>query len=157
MGNAFRPVRKNQLHITLKFLGETPSQSVPEIAAAIGEIVSGRSLFQMNLEGVGVFPHLRRPTVFWVGVHNEKTLVSLANELENRLEPLGFPREQREFSPHLTVARIRKKPPDELFELLEKARDRAFGTVRVDRLILMQSQLSYDGPEYLPLATFPLE
>lgn len=156
MGDAFRPVRKNQLHLTLKFLGETSPQLVPEITQAIGETLIGLEPFEMKLEGAGVFPHRHRPTIFWVGVENAKALNALAKDLEDRFEELGFLPERREFSPHLTIARIRKKPPAEFFELLDSTAEKTFGTVCVDRVELMQSQLSADGPEYVPLATIPL-
>jgi 2'-5' RNA ligase len=81
----------------------------------------------------------------------------MARRLETIVEPLGFPRESRAFHPHLTLARIKAKPPKELKEIADANENQSFGTQTIDRVILYQSDLQKTGPVYTPLATASLE
>lgn len=156
MGQAIKAVDAEQLHLTLKFLGDTRVEQVPEIAVAVREIVAGREAFQLQLRGTGVFPHARRPTVVWAGVEQAGPLIEIAGELERRLKSLGFPRERRPYQPHLTLARIRSRPPAELAELLEQEHQTDFAAVPIESVVYYQSDLQPGGAVYTPLETVAL-
>jgi 2'-5' RNA ligase len=156
LGRAIKAVDPDQLHLTLKFLGDTAAEQVPAIAAEIREAVAGGACFDLTLSGIGVFPHARRPTVVWAGVVNADPLIALAGELEQRLERLGFAREGRAYQPHLTLARIRSRPPADLGDLLAREDQTGFGTAAIESVVFYQSELRSDGPAYTPLETVEL-
>lgn len=94
------------LHITLKFLGETPSHKMDSILQLLQHISSAHTSFQLTLRGLGTFGKPSSPSILWAGVHGElEPLSVLQKEVESAVEPLGFEREQRSYSPHITLAR----------------------------------------------------
>jgi 2'-5' RNA ligase len=99
----------DNLHITTKFIGSWMDSRLDEIDAALASL-SPRAPFDIELRDLGWFPNARAPRTFWIGVHSE-ALHRLAREIEDRLETLGVPKESREFSPHLTLARIKTPVP----------------------------------------------
>ena len=157
MGRAVKAVESAATHITLKFLGDTPLDLLAEIAKAIESAMGSREAFELELKGIGAFPHWGRPQVVWAGVFPEEPLVHIAEALENALEPLGFPRERRAFHPHLTLARIKAKPPAELKEIADAHETESFGTQIIDTVIYYQSELKPAGPVYTPLSTIILQ
>ena len=95
-------------HITLKFLGSTPPDRLPDVLAACASVAGGIEPSELALEGLGVFPSRSRARVLWAGLRDPAaTLTRAAGELDDRLEPLGYPVEKRRFTPHLTLARFR--------------------------------------------------
>ncbi len=103
-----RWVRPENVHLTLKFLGEVAEERVRDVCAAIDGAADGVAPFEMAIARFGAFPSLRRPQVVWVGVELESTLQALQESIEEALAALGFPREGRAFRPHLTLGRARK-------------------------------------------------
>src|SRR5438128_5555427 len=95
--------RPESLHVTLKFIGEKPEAAVKQIEEALGSISAER--FQMQFRGAGFFPTVKAARVFWVGIEGEAGLAGLAAKVEQSLAAVGVPEEQRDFSPHLTLAR----------------------------------------------------
>lgn len=156
MGRALKCVDAGQLHITLKFLGDTKLEQLDPIAAIAGLICAGERPFEFQVRGLGAFPHAGRPTVVWAGVRGGEGLVRLATQLETSLVPLGFPAEGRPFKPHLTLARVKARPPTELAGLLGNNADTEYDPVRVDAIELFRSDPGSDGPVYSSLARFPL-
>jgi 2'-5' RNA ligase len=155
MGSAVKVVDLESTHVTLKFLGDTPIASVPEIAKRMATVANELDAFELELMGTGAFPHWGRPQVVWVGLSPKEALQNLAARLENDLEPLGFPKESRAYHPHLTLARIKARPPKDLKSLADEYEKTSFGTQTIDRVILYQSVLQKRGPIYTPLATVP--
>jgi 2'-5' RNA ligase len=148
-----RWVRVDGMHVTLKFIGEAPPEMVERIKAELATIRSAAPV-EMNFRAVGFFPDERHPRVFWAGITATPNLSELAAEVERRLEPLGVPREQRPFRPHLTLARF--KSEDGLPRLREAVRELGsveFGSLRTGELHLYQSRLTPAGAEYARLAT----
>src|SRR5579884_1704502 len=96
----------DNLHVTTKFIGEWPEQRVPELHEALQKITR-RQPFEVELKGLGWFPNERSPRVLWLGVEGGQPLAKLAKDIEQPLASLGIPPEEREFSPHLTLARIK--------------------------------------------------
>lgn len=156
MGRAVKPIAADKLHLTLKFLGDTDLALVPQVSDFLRKAVGEATKFEMPLVGLGAFPHPRRPSVVWVGTQESETLVDIAGSLERLLRPLGFKRERRRFEPHVTLARIRSKPPGELAELLDADQSTDFGAVPVASVQLFQSELRSDGPQYTVLSTVEL-
>ena len=104
--NGIRPVKLNQLHLTLKFLGDVSEEKIPLITQELKQITQEK--ITLDFSHLGFFPNDRRPRVMWIGLSEGKQQLSLlAKEIDNRLSTLGFPREKRKFSPHLTLGRLK--------------------------------------------------
>ena len=155
-----RWVNPNSVHLTLKFLGNIDADKTGEITAAIKESAEGVSAFNLRVEGLGAFPNLRRVQVVWVGLSGEiDTLGRLQQQLELNLEKLGFPRESRPFTPHLTLGRINNRVlPDERQALGRRIAETEFGadTFRVNAVSLMKSQLTRQGAIYSRISSVNL-
>lgn len=156
LGRTTRAVNPETLHITLKFLGDTSEEQVPAIAGAADAVAARCSRFTPRLVGLGVFPSERRPSVVWAGIHDAEPLCRLATELDAAMRPLGFSPEGRPFQPHLTLARIRTKPPKELAGLLRDHAATNFGTAEITAVELLRSELLPAGPHYTVLHTSAL-
>jgi 2'-5' RNA ligase len=106
---AIRWVQPEGIHLTLKFLGDTPLDKIEGIKAALARAAGQVAPFTFTVGGVGCFPDLRRPRVVWVGVHEPTgSLARLWQAVESQVSPLGFPTEKRPFSPHLTMGRVQR-------------------------------------------------
>ena len=156
MGRPVKPVSSDNLHLTLKFLGETNPTRIPEISQAISGAVDGEKTFETRIVGLGAFPRIQRPSVVWAGLENGEPLRRIAEFLETKLSELGFHPEQKPFHPHLTLARIKSKPPPELAELLNENPATDFGVVSISSVELFQSELQPNGPRYTVLASAEL-
>ena len=156
-GSPLKLVDLSQVHLTLKFLGDTEEPLVPRIADVIRSSVAGLKPFLVRLEGTGAFPNLRRPKVLWVGMAGAEPLVEIARRLEAGAEPLGYPREGRAFSPHITIARLRASGGlDAVRQVIEARTHDTFGEVLVDRVRLKKSVLAPAGPVYSTVVDVPL-
>ena len=145
-----RWVDPNSIHITLKFLGEISTDSIDELMMAIEEAVQGIQPFQLQIREVGAFPGLDRAQVLWVGVKGDvDKITQLQKRIEANTEQLGFPREARAFTPHLTVGRVRDEArPSDRQRLGKLLTDTTFSTlhnVDIDSVNLMKSQLTPAG------------
>lgn len=156
LGDQFKPVVTGNLHLTLKFLGDTSNEQLPEVCSVLKRIVESQPAHHVRLAGLGAFPSIRRPTVIWVGVDHAEVLCRLAEELELGLAPFGFVPEGRAFQPHLTLLRVKSRPPEQLFALLAEEANAEFGMVPVDKIEFLQSELTRGGSRYTVLATFAL-
>lgn len=152
MGRAVRAMPPDQLHVTLKFLGDVPFEQTAAIAEALIQAVREAPAFTSELHGLGTFPHLDRPTVVWVGYAEPYRIVDLAERIERVLGPLGFPSERRPYHPHVTLARVKNRPPDTLRTLIERHSATSFGPAGVESVVLYQSEPGKDGPRYTVLA-----
>ncbi|MGA7792752.1 MAG: RNA 2',3'-cyclic phosphodiesterase [Candidatus Acidiferrales bacterium] len=149
-----RWVRIEGLHVTLKFIGETSSEEAAAIKAALASI-SPRTPIPMKFHGLGFFPNERRPRVLWAGIEAVPALAELAAAVETSLGALGIPREERAFSPHLTLARFdTPRGLDALHAAIEKTGPLEFGVTTAKEFHLYQSVLKPGGAEYTRLATF---
>jgi 2'-5' RNA ligase len=166
-----RWVRPEALHITLKFIGEQPPERVEAITERLRRVES--SPFEIRAGGYGFFPTAKAPRVFWIGIHTGPQLAELAESIDIAAAELGVPREDRPYSPHLTLARAggRRKSgspkwsnadgPNAIFAVLEKRLaaigELDFGTMTANEFILYQSQLSPAGSKYTKLQRFPMK
>jgi 2'-5' RNA ligase len=156
MGRPVKPVSADNLHLTLKFLGDTDPTRLPEICHAVSGTVDGETAFETDIVGLGAFPRIQRPSVVWAGLENGEPLIRIAEFLEILLSELGFHPEQKPFHPHLTLARIKSKPPGELAELLNENQTTNFGVASISSVELFQSELQPNGPQYTVLASAKL-
>jgi 2'-5' RNA ligase len=149
---------EQNLHVTLKFLGETPPGRVDEIASLLLAAGSGIPAFEFLVEGAGGFPSLRAPRVLWVGIREPLELVGkLQENMEKVLSGAGFPCEERPFHPHITVGRVRDRLPPGWGEKYASALSgKPFGVVGVRSYQLYESRLSPGGAVYTVLRDIPL-
>ncbi len=153
-------VRPESIHLTLKFLGYVEPSRISELLSALEPIGTKHQTFSLDIQGMGVFPHIKHPRILWVGV-NEQTpvLQELVLEIEAELEPLGFPVEEKSYHPHLTVARIKRENAIVGSALIERGAlesAQPLGILTIDRFILFQSDLDSSGATYTRLGTVQL-
>ena len=150
------------IHLTLKFLGDVAADKIDEITEAIRAAVQGISTFRLEVKGLGVFPNLNRVRVVWVGLNGElDKLAQLAKSIEANVSPLGFPTESREFTPHLTLARVGDRVPSDerqkLGQLIASTKFEAKSAIEVKTINLMKSQLTLQGAIYSRLHSVELK
>lgn len=146
----------DNFHLTLKFLGKTPEESLPEIRESLSNIVSSYEPFCIRIRGTGVFPNKKFPRVIWVGVEDEGTLLKLAGDIDHSMSVVGYKLEDKEFRPHLTLGRVRsRKGIISIVNELDNFEERNFGLFTVDHIKLMKSELKPKGPEYSCLHEIP--
>ena len=150
-------VKKENLHLTLKFLGDTPVEKLEGLRKNLAASLNGPTAFTASLSGAGAFPNLNRARVIWIGVSEGKEKLSgLAQKVEEATRPLGFPAEEREFSAHLTVGRVKdSRLSDRLLAKVRACTFEAKGII-VSEAVLYQSELAPGGSIYTPLAHFEL-
>ena len=157
LGGNVKWVRPENLHVTLKFLGEVEPEGLEEIYRVVEKSIRGIKAFPFSLSGAGIFPNPRRPRVFWIGIKEGGELAKLSRLLDEGLETLGFPREKRGFSPHLTIGRART--PQGLERLTEEVVRMGYSSegLEATSLFVMKSKLTPQGPIYSPLREFKLK
>ena len=150
-------VKDIQLHLTVKFLGNTPESEFSRIIKTIENITQDSRPFHILIKNTGCFPIKNRPRTLWMGVEgNLSPLFDLVMKIEKKLENLGFPKINQEFIPHITVAKIKypqKYTPD-ISEFLNSSYDPIDFTV--DRVQFLSSELLPSGTLYTLLGSFPL-
>jgi 2'-5' RNA ligase len=148
-------VRAENLHVTLKFLGETPSEKLDSLRNALAAVGFAHPL-HLRFHGVGFFPNDKRPRVFWAGLTSLPNLAPLAREIDLATAALGFPPKTRTFTPHLTLARFNQPAvSQQLRAAAENSATREFGTLNTATFHLIRSQLKPTGAEYTTLHSFP--
>ena len=151
-GEAIKWVDTNNLHLTLRFLGETSHEQTQEIAHILKNISQNYHPFQFNLKGVGFFKSKNQPRVLFLSIENDLMLKQLAVEIEEGMVSLGFSREEKAFNPHLTVGRIKFIQNKIAFNILvNEFKNSDIQDVKVSEVIFYQSILNYEGPIYKPI------
>lgn len=154
---AVRWVAPENLHWTVKFLGDVPLEQTGAIAAAARQALAGRAAFAAPVRGVAPFPDGRRMRLVAASMEDGGRLGALRDALEAALEEFGVPRDGRGFRAHLTLGRVKgSRNLDRLAAALGPLADRDFGECRVEALTLFMSELARQGPTYTPLARLPL-
>lgn len=156
-----RWVSPEKIHVTLKFLGEIPAEQVESVCQVAARVAASAVPFELEAAGAGVFPNLRRPRVVWVGVQGDlPALHTLQASLEQELARAGFPKEERPFSPHLTLGRVqdRASPAEarSLGQAVAGLEVPLLGRWRVEEIVVMRSDLRPEGPLYTPLRALRL-
>ncbi|MCC6003162.1 MAG: RNA 2',3'-cyclic phosphodiesterase [Thermofilum sp.] len=148
-------VESENLHLTLKFLGEVPAPKLEIAKIKLSEVKS--TSFKITLRGVGAFPNISRPRVLWIGVSNgAEALISLANQVREKLSSLKFPGTGEEFQPHLTIARLKGPLNKESRNIIDACRDTVFGDQEIRYFSLYRSILTPKGPIYKELMRYEL-
>lgn len=156
---ALRWVPVSNMHLTLKFLGETQPEQASAISASLQRLGDTYSAMPVSLERLGAFPNLRSPRVVWVGLQAPAALAQLAAEVDDAMSALGFGREARPFTPHLTLARVRREAqPRQLAGLQSALAQQAVPAASgvLEQLVLFESQLKPSGAVYNSLARIEL-
>lgn len=149
-----RWIRAEAMHLTLKFIGHVADDGLRKIEASLATIRSPAPV-ELRFQGIGCFPSARRPQVLWAGIISSRNLAEIASEIERHLEPLGIPREDREFRPHLTLARFKQGSVPKSFQnIVSGLAAREFGTMTASEFHLYQSHLRRSGAEYARLASY---
>ena len=149
-----RWVRPENLHVTLKFIGEVPQTKLAGIREALSGVRS-KQLVTLDFRGLGFFPNEKHPRVFWAVIVASPNLKTLAADIDGATEKLGIPREQRPFSPHLTLARF--EPPrlqEKLRAEIQENAERDFGSLHSGKFHLIESKLKPSGAEYTTVESF---
>jgi 2'-5' RNA ligase len=144
-------VPAENLHLTLKFLGDVDNRSVPEVCQTMRACCREQAPFGIELSGMGAFPDVGRTRVLWIGVvQGEKPLTELVERLEEKCAAIGFKREPRRYQAHLTIGRMKtgRRPSDELREKLTSYEKTPFGSVLVNEIHLVASFLEKRGASY---------
>jgi 2'-5' RNA ligase len=150
-----RWARPENLHVTLKFIGEVPETKLAAIRSALAGARSDQPV-TLDFRGLGFFPDEIHPRVFWAGIEASPNLKTLASDIEKAVERLGVPPEQRLFSPHLTLARFEPPGlPEKLRSAIQKNAGRELGALRTSQFHLIESKLKSSGAEYTTLERFP--
>ncbi len=152
-------VAQEAIHITLKFLGEVEDELVGEVTSALAGPLGEVPAFAVSFQGLGSFPPRGAPRVLWAGIsQGGAELISLSRIVESAMEPVGFDREKRSFSPHVTLARVKRGArPRGIGELMREGKAATFGGQEVRHVSLIRSTLRPDGAVYTPIHKWGLK
>lgn len=157
--HGYRWERTQNLHLTLKFLGDVPAHQAPAVSDACLRVAAQRSPGHLLAEKLDAFPNPKRPRVVVLTMTEADDVLSrIARDLEAEMEKLGFPREARAFRPHITIARARRDArPEDLTPHLARVELPPIGAIPVDEITLFESELSPRGATYTAMGAYPLE
>ena len=158
-GLKIRWVRPENIHLTIKFLGDIKWSEIDGIGRLIKETAMDFTPLLLSAQGIGVFPNLNRPRVIWIGISGQiEELIGLQKMLDNKLRIIGFPKEKRPFKGHLTIGRIKGSiDSNKLSDVLNQINRFAASPFSVDKIYLMQSDLKPLGAVYTRLMTADFE
>jgi len=156
-----RWVKADSIHLTLKFLGQVPSDQLELITSALRTAAAAHAPFTLEVSDAGCFPNAHRPRVVWVGVKDDgHRLHVMQRAVENAIAPLGYPTEVRDFTPHLTLGRlardVRQIDQKKIGEVVQLAAVGSLGRWEVKQIALIRSDLKPNGAEYTILMRAPL-
>jgi 2'-5' RNA ligase len=148
-----RWVCPSEIHVTLHFFGSVTQKEVTKISRTVSSLSEKTNPFELFLEGLGAFPNLKQPRVIWIGIKGEsEKLKRLHLQLEQELHRAGFPCEEREFKPHLTLGRIKDT---QKFGGIRPVRFGPSETKKMSGLVLFQTHLTPQGSHYETIAAYP--
>jgi 2'-5' RNA ligase len=145
-------VEPHNIHATLKFLGDVAEDQLEGLYEGVTKGVVGCAPFEIRLTQIGAFPDLKRPRVVWIGVDaGKEKLIELQKNVEEAISLHGFPKEDRKFSPHLTIGRV--KSPRGVDDLVTAIKETPFesNSIGIREVVVMKSTLTPEGPIYAPL------
>ena len=147
----------DNFHVTLFFLGETSEEQISIVKGMLDKLITSHEAFEMNLQGLGVFKNIHKPRVLWAGIRNYEPLKEIKESLDHEMKDLGFTPDNREFKPHLTLARIKWiEDKNKLEHLILEHQDEDFQKTAIEQVIFYESTLKQTGPVYTPIGKFPL-
>ena len=161
LGNeVIRWVLTHNMHLTLKFLGNVPVSHLEFLKQMLAQATDSITQFDLQIGGIGSFPNSNRPRVLWVGIHAPAALSNLQKAIEEGAKRLGYEKEERPFSPHLTLGRVRQgldgKDLQKISNALSSIQLGKIGIARVDSVHIYKSDLNSEGSVYTKLFSTPL-
>ena len=151
-------VKPENIHVTLKFFGETEEKRIPEISRVLKEVASSHKPFASELVNVGIFGSSYSPKVIWFGIENAEPFKKLGADVLQSLEPIGWEVDRQNFVPHLTIGRIKEIPDKQLFQkLIDQHKKTWMQEVQVGEFHLYESILNREGPVYKIVESYKLE
>lgn len=151
-------VNPNNVHITMKFFGETEELKIKEIISSLNDIALTFSPFEIEIKNLGIFGSSYKPRVIWIGIEKSHTLIHLANEVLDRMDQLGFIRDRQNFVPHLTLGRIKQIDQKNQFQdTVKNYKDIEIQVQRVNAFYLIESIVRSSGLEYKVIESFDLK
>lgn len=157
-GESIKWVEPDNMHLTLRFIGETTFDQVKKISELLENVSKMHHAFDFKLGKPGYFKSGKQPRVIFLNIENDTILKKIVTSIEDGLVELGFEREQREFKPHLTLGRIKfLKSKEAFYSLMKEINESDIQQVRVTEIIYYQSILSSAGPKYKPLKVIKLD
>ena len=146
-------VERENLHFTLKFLGEIDDEKIEQVKKKLSEV--SFKAFKIFIKGVGAFPNINYIRIIWIGCDSPE-MNKLSEIVDEKLAGIGFKRNEK-YQNHVTIARVRIKPPEKLIKKIRELKDTEIGEMVVDKIKLKESKLTPSGPIYSDLKTFELE
>ncbi|HPR41128.1 MAG TPA: RNA 2',3'-cyclic phosphodiesterase [Candidatus Methanofastidiosa archaeon] len=144
------------MHMTLKFIGEWPFNDVNDVIDILNDVKTSFKPFNVDFEGIGGFPNDHAPRIIWVG-GKSRTLVDMAGKIDKNLSTLGIKKENRPFSSHITLARVKNiLNRDDIINIIHANKDVAIGSQHVTEFCLKKSELTPNGPIYSDVEVFTL-
>lgn len=158
--NALKWVETENLHLTIKFLGEINENKLEQVKHTLTHALIGLKAFTVHVSGLGVYPNWAAPRVVWLGITGGEPLINIHSILDKNLTSLDINSEGRPLSPHLTIARVRKNIDQatlkKISDTLAQFKVESLGSIIIDRVHLYKSVLSPAGPSYTRLHSVPL-
>jgi len=155
-----RWVPADNIHLTLKFLGNVSTANLEMLKEIMGNVVANHHECDISVGGIGAFPKTHNPRVIWVGMEVPQELISLQHNIEIETARLGYSREHRPFSPHLTFGRVSRNASSQdvraIAEILDSYKVGFLGATRITSVYLYRSDLKPDGAVYTPIYTAAL-
>lgn len=150
-------VNERNMHLTLKFMGEVDVSKLLSIKEKLNEALQSETTFTFNLKSIGSFGNSRDIKVIWAGIEECKKLIFLYQSIEEKLSEIGFEKENRKFSPHLTLGRVKYMADKNRFYGVQQVyKEKVIQTIEVNRIILFESILRQEGPIYKEMEIFSL-
>jgi len=151
-------VEPENIHITLKFLGDTPITQIDAIEEIMNKSVATTQKHTIKLESTGVFPNENYIKVIWIGMNQSEKIAEIANTLNQQCTQIGVKKDKRGFSAHLTIGRMKSaRGKEQIVDLLRNYEESLFAEIPVDKILLKKSTLTPKGPIYETLKTVPLQ
>ncbi len=144
----------DQLHCTLRFLGDTSDDDLKAVEDRLSEIDAAP--LPLHGRGLGVFPSLRNPRVLWARVARHPALLELHHQIESAVQELAFAPDRHDFTPHITLARLKDADAEQVYRFVQQHRDWSYPNSLVREFILYQSELTPEGALHTPVAHYPL-
>ncbi len=158
---ALKWVEPQNLHMTIKFLGEVSEEHLRTIKDVLSDTLKGRSAFEIEVTGMGMYPSTQKPRVIWLGIKGSEPLKDIHQSLDQALQKASIPPDKRGLSPHLTIARVRRNVEtlivQDIGKTLSQFKIDSLGKCTIDRIVLYKSTLTPSGPIYDPLLSIPLD
>jgi 2'-5' RNA ligase len=151
-------VQPENAHITLKFLGDVPQSQIQTIQQKLASLAADHHIFNIHTTTLGAFPNTHQPRVLWIGIDDQDHICKMAKNIENMLEGLGIPKDNKAFHPHITLGRVKNKQNRHL-QSKTNLNNLIFQRClqNIVHFTLFQSTLTLEGPVYTPLGKFNLE